>query len=93
MSLARGNDQLETVRALGGWIEQENIGRFLATTFKRTRKQERTAMLADKIFLWELNSVLFSQIRHIIAVIDHAIEIRAKFPCTGISLICLGFYN
>ena len=99
MSLARGNDQLETVRALGGWIEQENIGRFLGKTciwrplLNAQENKETTAMLADKIFLWELNSVLFSQIRHIIAVIDHAIEIRAKFPCIGISLICLGFYN
>jgi len=35
--------------------------------------KETVAMLADKIFLRELNSVRFCQIRHINAVIYHVI--------------------
>ena len=87
MSLARSNYQLQTVRALCGWIEEENIGRFLGMPCIRRplldaqENKEMTAMSADKIFLWELNSVLFCQIRHIISVIDHVIETCAKLPC------------
>ena len=72
MSLARSNDKLQTVRALGWWIEEENIGRFLGKPciwrplLNAQENKETTAMLADKIFLRELNSVLFCQIRHVI---------------------------
>ena len=52
----------------------------MAATSAQENK-ETAAMLADKIFLRELNSVRFCQIRHIIAVIDHVSETRAKFPC------------
>ena len=102
MSLARSNDQLQTVLALGGSIEEENIGRFLGKPciwrplLNAQENKETTAMLADKIFLRELISVLFCQIRNIIAVIDPVIETCAKFPCrisiiSIISIICLGF--
>ena len=56
--------------------------------------KETAAMLADKIFLRELNSVRFCQIRHISAVIDHVSETRAKLTCRisiGIRTICWGF--
>ena len=55
---------------------------------------ETAPIFAEKIFLGELNSVPFWQIRHINAVIDHVIETCAKFLCPisiGISIICWGF--
>mgnify|MGYP000261865691 CR=1 FL=1 len=55
MNLARSNDQLQTVRALGVWIVVENTGRFLGKPciwrplLKKYENKETTAMLAAKI--------------------------------------------
>ena len=65
----------------------------MAATSAQENKETAT-MLADKIFLRELNSIRFCQIRHISEVIDHVIETCAKSPgrsSIGISLIFWAF--
>ena len=65
----------------------------MAATSAQENK-ETAVMLTDKIFLRELNSVRFFQIRHISLVIDHVSETRAKLPCrisVGIRTICWDF--
>ena len=65
-----------------------------ATSAQENKDSETAVMSADKIFLRDLNSVRFCQIRHISVVIDHVSETRAKFPCrisVGIRTICWDF--
>jgi len=97
MSLARSNDQLQTVRALGGGMVVEDIGRFFGKPgiwrplLNVQKNKQTTAMLADKTFLGELNFVRFCPLCFINAVTNHVIETCAKSPrriSIGISIIC-----